>query len=287
MKDIVDFLIGIEELAGNLYDGASKQFADDNKLSVFLSNLAEDEGWHYHIMGSAAEYLRKEKDIKTELTVDSTIKEKIESPFTRNYEMLSTGTLTKESIINCIIETEYSEFNHIFIYVVNTLKQQGREFMYIASKMQHHVEKITEFLQSLPDSKKYLDKIRGIPEVCTRKFLVVEDSEPIRTLIGTILESDGAVDTAENGKEALMKVTDSYYDVIISDIEMPLMNGIDFCKEALKIVPNIRKRFIFISASEEEEYMKFISDNNMRFLRKPMSISDILSYIREILSATN
>jgi CheY-like chemotaxis protein len=287
MKEIVDWLINIEKIAGNLYDGASRQFADDHKLSTFLNHMAEDEGWHYHIMGSAAEYLRKEQEIKSELAVDSSVMERIESPFAKCHEMLSAGTLAKESIIDCIIETEYSEWNHIFIYVINTLKQQSREFMYVASKMQHHIEGITEFLTSLPKSDKYLDKIRGIPEVCKRKFLIVDDSEPIRTLLGTLLESNGTVDNAENGKEALMKVTDSYYDVIISDIEMPHMNGIDFCKEILNIDPNIRKRFIFISGSEEEEFMKFISDNNIRFLRKPMNISDIRSYVREILSATN
>ena len=50
MKEIVDWLINVEGIAGNLYDGACKQFKDDHKLSAFLSHLAEDEGWHYHIM---------------------------------------------------------------------------------------------------------------------------------------------------------------------------------------------------------------------------------------------
>lgn len=287
MKEIVDWLIEIEEIAGNLYDGASRQFADDHKLSAFLNHMAEDEGWHYHIMGSAAAYLRKEQDIKSELAVDSSVKDGIESPFTRCYEMLSLGTLTKESIIDCIIETEYSEWNHIFIYVVNTLKQQSREFMYVASKMQHHIEEITEFVKSLPTSDHYLDKISCLPEVWKRKLLIVEDYEPIRILIKSLLADLGIIETVKNGRDALAKVNESYFDVIVSDIEMPLMNGIDFCKEAMKDDPNIVNRIIYCSASHDEEYRQFIKNNNMRILIKPLNILDIRSHVREILSTTN
>ena len=67
---------------------------------------------------------------------------------------------------------------------------------------------------------------------------------------------------------------------------MPLMNGIDFCKQALKINSEISKRIIFCSSSYNEEFMKYISDNNIRFLRKPMNISDLRSHVREILSET-
>ena len=109
--------------------------------------------------------MRKEQDIKSEFAVDSSVKERIESPFTVCYEMLSYGTLTKESLIDCLIDTEYSEWNDIFIYVVNTLKERSREFKYVASKMQNHVQKISEFVNSLPDSNKYTDKINDIPEV--------------------------------------------------------------------------------------------------------------------------
>jgi len=287
MKEIADWLISIEEIAGNLYDGASRQFADDHKLSAFLNHMAEDEGWHYHIMGSAAEYLRKEHDIKSELAFDSSIKERIESPFTRCYEMLSTGTLSKESLIDCIIETEYSEWNHLFLYVVNTLKERSREFMYVASKMQHHIEEITEFIKSLPKSDQYLDKIRQLPEVWKNKLLIVEDYEPIRILIKSLLDDLGIVEAVKNGRDALAKVNDSYFDVIVSDIEMPLMNGIDFCKKAMKDDPNIVNRIIYCSSSHNEEYLKFIKNNNMRLLIKPLNIFEIRSHVREILSGTN
>jgi two-component system chemotaxis response regulator CheY len=287
MKEIVDWLIDMEEIAGNLYEAASKQFNDDHTLSTFLRHMAEDEGWHYHIMGSAAEYLRKEKDVKSELAIDSSIKEKIEAPFTRNYEMLLLGTLTKESMINCLIETEYSEWNHIFLYVINTLKQRSREFMYVAARMQHHIEEISEFLESLPTSDQYLDKILRLPEVWEKKILIVDDYDPTRLLFISLLEDLGIVETVKNGIEALTKVKESYFDVVVSDIEMPLMNGIDFCKEAIKVDPNIISRIIYCSSSHDENYLKFIKSNSIPLIIKPFNIVDIRSYVRKILSRTN
>jgi CheY-like chemotaxis protein len=201
--------------------------------------------------------------------------------------MLSLGTLTKESMINGLAETEYSEWNHIFIYVVNTLKQQSREFMYVASKMQNHIEEITEFIKSLPKSDQYLDKIRQLPEVWKRKFLIIEDYDPIRILIKSLLEDLGIVETVKNGRDALAKVNDSYFDVIISDIEMPIMNGIDFCKESMKNDPDIVNRIIYCSSSHDEEYLTFIKNNNMRLIIKPLNIIDIRSQVRNILSRTN
>jgi len=286
MKEIIQWLIQLEKIAGELYDGASRQFTNDKKLSLFLRDLAEDEGWHYHIMGSAAEYLRKTSGIKSDLTLDSTTKEKIEYPFRRNQEMLSAGTLTKESIINGIVDTEYSEWNHIFIYIVNTLNQQGREFMYVASKMQNHIEEITEFLKSLPRPNVYLDKICSLPEIWQRKLLIIENYEPIKILLKSLLEDFGTIETVSNGKDALAKVNNSHYDVILSDIDMPSMNGIDFCKEAMKGNPSIISRIIYCSSAHNEEYMQFIKNNNMRLVVKPFNISDIRKIVREVLVQT-
>ena len=64
MQEIVDWLVGIEEIAGEVYGRASRQFQDDDKLSSFLNHLAEDEAWHFHVMGSASDFLRKNGDIK-------------------------------------------------------------------------------------------------------------------------------------------------------------------------------------------------------------------------------
>ncbi|WP_087971568.1 response regulator transcription factor [Oceanobacillus rekensis] len=67
------------------------------------------------------------------------------------------------------------------------------------------------------------------------KILVVDDEERIRRLIRMYLErEDYMVDEASNGKDALEKALDTDYSIIILDIMMPEMDGIETCQELRK-----------------------------------------------------
>ena len=69
------------------------------------------------------------------------------------------------------------------------------------------------------------------------KVLVVDDSALMRKMISDILNADSnieVVDTAHNGKDALIKIEKHHPDVITMDVEMPIMNGIDAVREIMK-----------------------------------------------------
>jgi chemotaxis protein histidine kinase CheA len=87
-----------------------------------------------------------------------------------------------------------------------------------------------------------------------RRILVVEDAFSIRELEKTILETHGyLVDTAVDGMDALDRMTGVRYDLIVSDIEMPRMDGFELCralkkKEGYKDIP-----FVMVTALQKEE----------------------------------
>jgi two-component system chemotaxis sensor kinase CheA len=87
-----------------------------------------------------------------------------------------------------------------------------------------------------------------------RRILVVEDAFSIRELEKTILETRGyLVDTAVDGMDALDQMTGAHYDLIVSDIEMPRMDGFELCralkeKEGYKDIP-----FVMVTALQKEE----------------------------------
>ena len=65
-----------------------------------------------------------------------------------------------------------------------------------------------------------------------KKILVVDDSLTTRTLVHTILTKEGfTVETANNALEALNKLKQTRYDIILSDIEMPEMTGLEFLEQ--------------------------------------------------------
>ncbi|MCK5075308.1 MAG: response regulator, partial [Calditrichia bacterium] len=64
------------------------------------------------------------------------------------------------------------------------------------------------------------------------KILIVEDEEVIRSIFHETFSAWGfEVDSAENGKEALKKTENESYNIIVTDLNMPFMNGIELMKK--------------------------------------------------------
>ncbi|MDP1852635.1 MAG: hybrid sensor histidine kinase/response regulator [Candidatus Omnitrophota bacterium] len=97
-------------------------------------------------------------------------------------------------------------------------------------------------------------KTFSIEEKAKKKILVVEDSLTTRELERSILESQGYhVNTAIDGLDALDKLAQVKYDLIVCDVQMPRMDGFEFCKtfkqkEQYKDIP-----LIFVTALAKEE----------------------------------
>jgi CheY-like chemotaxis protein len=89
-----------------------------------------------------------------------------------------------------------------------------------------------------------------------QRILVVDDEENIRLLFKEELEEEGyEVDTASNGLEALEKIKTSEFDVIVLDIKMPVMDGI----QALNAIKNINKDQPVILCSAYGEFKQDLS----------------------------
>ena len=72
------------------------------------------------------------------------------------------------------------------------------------------------------------------------RILVVDDEAIIRHLLTDVLKDDQHLVVAvENGKEAVDKVKDSSFDLIFSDVHMPVLNGLEMVKKIRTIDKNI------------------------------------------------
>lgn len=82
-----------------------------------------------------------------------------------------------------------------------------------------------------------------------RRILLVDDEKTVRDLFLLLLSQDGyLMDTAVNGEDALNKLKDFTYDLVISDINMPKLNGINLYHRAVKTYPYLADKFILITA---------------------------------------
>ena len=109
----------------------------------------------------------------------------------------------------------------------------------------------------------------------TLHMLVVDDELVVQSLVRDALEDEGhAVDTASNGEEALEILTTRNIDLLISDIRMPRMNGIELAERARAMNPSIGVVFItgYASLSTAKDAIK---QGALDYVMKPFELSEI------------
>jgi CheY-like chemotaxis protein len=116
-----------------------------------------------------------------------------------------------------------------------------------------------------------------------KKILIVEDMPPIARYVADIVEKYGTVEIAHNGQEGLTKVALEDFDIIISDIMMPVMNGIEFYKAAIEADSSLKSRFLFHTSSFSLDHLNFFIDNNVPYLMKLPDKEEMESAVSEIL----
>lgn len=90
----------------------------------------------------------------------------------------------------------------------------------------------------------------------SKTIMIVDDSASMRQVIGIALKGEGyTVIEGKDGKDALSKLTGQKVHLIISDVNMPVMDGITFLKE-VKQLPNYKFTPILMLTTESEESKK-------------------------------
>ncbi|MBF0187465.1 MAG: response regulator [Magnetococcales bacterium] len=118
------------------------------------------------------------------------------------------------------------------------------------------------------------------------RILLAEDSEPVRTMISTALRAQGFhVDEAENGAKAFAMAMGNIYDLLITDYEMPHLNGVEL---ALRLREKGKDRsslpVMFVTGhNTKTDLVKIRSIGIESFLAKPFSADRIVAEVERVL----
>lgn len=121
--------------------------------------------------------------------------------------------------------------------------------------------------------------------------LIVDDEKDIRDMVRIKLESSGfKVDEAENGKEGIEKAKKIKPDLILLDIVMPVMDGVDTLIE-IKKDEDIKNTKVFLFTSKgdahpvvEEEDQKFVKDSGAEeLIRKEINLDELAKKLQDAL----
>ena len=116
-----------------------------------------------------------------------------------------------------------------------------------------------------------------------KRVLIVDDEEDVRLFLRDFLdERDFAVDTAEDGESAVSMMQKAPYDVVLLDVMMPGMDGME-CLKKLKAISKISE-VIMITALKDQSKMEQAKSQGARaYIVKPFSLNYLESELVKII----
>lgn len=115
------------------------------------------------------------------------------------------------------------------------------------------------------------------------RVLVVDDERSIRDILSEFLDLEGFfVRTAEDGRKAVAELTVSSFDVVISDLKMPNMGGLELLKEVARAHPNT-ETIMMTGFGTVETAIHAMKLGAYDYVLKPFKVSEILHVVRRAL----
>jgi CheY-like chemotaxis protein len=119
-----------------------------------------------------------------------------------------------------------------------------------------------------------------------KAILVVEDEVQVAGALARLLAIDGHhVTTARDGLVALQKLREREYDLILSDIKMPGLDGLGFYRELERSHPRMARRVAFVTGDADPwETQAFLEESGVPYAVKPLTLLDIRRVVRQVLA---
>jgi PAS domain S-box-containing protein len=110
-----------------------------------------------------------------------------------------------------------------------------------------------------------------------RRLLIVDDEPDIALMLAEILEPEGhIIDIAENGRDALERIAGQAYDLIVSDLRMPELDGPGLYRTLQRDRPDLAGRIVFVTGDTlANNVRRFLDETGAPVLEKPYGPADI------------
>ena len=122
-----------------------------------------------------------------------------------------------------------------------------------------------------------------------KNILIVDDDEDLTNLYETFLKFDGyKVDAFTDPVDALSSFKKDVYDLVLLDLKMPKMNGVELSQELQNIDPDLSFRFITAASKEYIDNLKLNNpDLEKNIIYKPLWLNEIRTTIHSLLYNTD
>jgi len=118
------------------------------------------------------------------------------------------------------------------------------------------------------------------------RVLVAEDDPDCRSAIHDILKMEHHVTAVESGEEAMNRLLDEQYDLLIVDCRMPGLNGVELYKWLLENRAELQRKVIFVTGDIfVPEIKSFLETTGCQYITKPFAVEDFKNTINQALTS--
>ena len=176
---------------------------------------------------------------------------------------------------------------------VTDSKYGGAEFIvtipvsendYVSDELFPH----NDFYNLISDALVEDDIPKRVDEEESERILIVEDDHDLRAYLKNSLQAQYKVIEASNGKEGIKRAINDLPDIIISDVMMPEIDGIEMCKELKENVKTSHIPILLLTAKTAEEHIQIgLEAGAWDYITKPFNTKSIHLKIQNILKTRN
>ena len=143
------------------------------------------------------------------------------------------------------------------------------------------VETIVPTVPASPE----LERVSAVPD---KSILIIDDEPSIASGLKRLLSRDGySVETVANGHMALIKLRERSYDLLLSDMRMPEIDGPGLYRTLEQEYPHLLRRVIFLTGDTlNPETKRFLDQSAAPCLTKPCTVAEIRRVIQEVLQSS-
>ena len=117
------------------------------------------------------------------------------------------------------------------------------------------------------------------------RILIIDDEENILTVLRKALQREGyETDTVLDALNGLSILSSSEYDLVLCDIEMPKMNGIEFFREIEGRFPRMADRILFMTGEVlSPSIQEFLQERHVSIIAKPFDLPTLYQGVHDVL----
>lgn len=283
MNQEINWLADREEEIEALYRSAALRFADHPELAQFLLTLADQERDH-------GGYLRQlyqphyQGLPEGELLCPPDAREKTVEMIAAGWQALAAKDFRQEQMLELIARLEFSEWNAIFLLAMNWRGQSDGEFRRMLGEIELHRKTVEDYLLHSPAADDLYQLIHTLAPLWKKRILIVDDDPVIARLLGIVMTPYGELEVTTRPADALNHLRSRHFDVMISDVCMPEMDGIELYQQAVQLDPEIGKHFLFFTATNQQEHLRFIAEHHIPTLKKPARLNVLQAAMTSLLN---